>query len=192
MKEKELFIIIFWDVDGAMVVHQFPDGKMKTDITKDPPFPWVVETAAKASMNIMVSGRGSELESITMDWWEANKAARWAGYIPMYYRGVDWNYEDKHDQRMLDYIDRKRQALKDLLVKWGNALSASNIPFELRVYEDDESVLRGIMSRWDDHYHPYLVKDGEPHEYHVKAQRFQLLGSAVPAYTKHSKAKKST
>ncbi len=193
MNTKQPFIVIFWDVDGCMEADQFPGGKQKQDITRDPVFPWVVEAAAKASMNIMVSGRGSGLESITMDWWNANKASRWTGSIPMYYVGVDWNHESKHDQRMLDYIDRKRQALKELLVKWGNALSASNITFELHVYDDNESVLRGILSRWDDHMILHLVKDGEPRDYHHKVQYFQLLEGVVPAEnTKHSKAKKST
>jgi hypothetical protein len=111
--------------------------------------------------------------------------------MPMYYVGVDWNHENKHDQRMLDYIDKKRQTLKELLVKWGNALSASNIPFEMHVYEDDESVLRGILSRWDDHTILHIVKDGSPKEYHHIGQAFKRLEDTVIIEPK-TKVKKST
>lgn len=156
--DEHVFVVILWDVDGTMLVNQFPNGKKNVDITADKPFAWVMNKAIDADVNIMVSGRGTELKQVTLGWWKSNDPHNLA---PMYYVGVDWKHQETHDQRMLDYIDRKRQALKELLVKWGNALSASNIPFEFHVYEDDESVLRGVMSKWDDNTILHFVKDGE-------------------------------
>jgi hypothetical protein len=152
------YIVNFWDVDGTMVVHQFPDGKMNADITKDSPFPWVHDKVRQGDVNVMVSGRGSELKDITLQWWRQQSAA----VPPMYYKGVDWDTKDASEQRMLNYVERKRLVLKELLAKWGNALEASGIRFELRVYEDDKSVLSGTSSKWDEFTKTYLVENGNP------------------------------
>ena len=159
------FTINFWDVDGCMVRHQFPNGKQNADITKDPMFAWVGSKVLGANVNIMVSGRGSELKDITLRWWHS----QWCGNCPiMYYVGVDWKHQETHDHRMDDYVQRKVHVLEKLLVNWFAALSSSNIKHEKHVYEDDENVLKELERRNQGAinitYH-LVDKAGEVHDY---------------------------
>lgn len=151
------FIVNLWDVDGCIQPNQFPGGKQNADITRDPPFPWVYRKVCEGTVNIMVSGRGSELKDITLKWWNDCTSP----HAPqMYYVGVDWKHEATHDQRMQDYIVRKATRLGSLVKDWDSTCESSNIPVKINVYEDDVNVLRNIHSFCTTNVKRWLVVNG--------------------------------
>jgi hypothetical protein len=163
------FKVNLWDVDGCIMPNQFPNGKMNADITKDPPFPWVHGLVCKGDVNIMVSGRGSELKDITLKWWDDNTGVH---VLPMYYVGVDWAHQATHDQRMDDYMEKKASKLIGLARSWDSTLRQSNVPAEIDIYEDDAKVLLRLATYAELRHCPatcwIVVNGAAPVKYEVK------------------------
>jgi hypothetical protein len=97
------------------------------------------------NVNIVVTGRLPEHKDATLKRIHElfcqveSQKARWSF--------VSSKWDDKlpdDGTAYADYVQRKADTLSEIYTEWDNVLNNSNIPHEIRIYEDDKNVLSGV------------------------------------------------
>lgn len=106
--------------------------------------PWFADNIHKwrGNVNIVVTGRLPEHKEVTM---EAIHDAFLGDKENWSFVSSKWDDTIKDNKAAYnDYVERKVDTLAELYCDWRNTLNSSGMEYEIRVYEDDENVLKYI------------------------------------------------
>lgn len=134
-------IIDEWKRDPPIIGEDALTPEFVEKIRNITPYEWTFRRSWIGDVNIIVTGRCPGHEGVTMQW-----IRRWYGSSSFFiYKSVSRDKNDKPFNVRNVYVEKKSAKYTDLINAMRLVERRSCIPIRLEIYEDDVSVISGII-----------------------------------------------